>query len=70
MWRLYIKLKGQKRFKPYGGNDALQVTNLIHSPLFTDEQKEHLVAHRILEEFKTEPLVKDIEFRKVPWSTT
>ena len=65
MWRLYLKLTGQKRFKPYGGGDTLQVTKLIHSPLFTTEQKEHLVSEGIFEEFKSEPLVKAMEFRPV-----
>ena len=64
MWRLYLKLEGQKRFKPYGG-DVLQTVNLIHSPLYTTNQKEHLVSEGIIEEFQKENQVKALEFRPV-----
>ena len=61
MWRLYLKLEGQSRFKPYGGSDALQVTNLIYSPLFTTREKNYLVSEGIFEEAKKESQLKMIE---------
>tara|TARA_R100001443_G_scaffold17452_2_gene27926 strand:+ start:898 stop:1125 length:228 start_codon:yes stop_codon:yes gene_type:complete len=69
VWRLYLKLKGQKRFKPYGG-DVLQVTNLIYSPLFTTGQKEHLVSEGIIEEFQKENQIHSLEFRPVNWEAS
>ena len=68
MWRLYLKLEGQSRFKPYGGSDALQVTNLIYSPLFTTREKNYLVSEGVFEEAKKESLIKAIEFRPVNMS--
>ena len=68
MWRLYLKLEGQTRFKPYGGKEALQVTNLIYAPLYTTEEKEYLISEGIFEEFGSEPLIKEMEFRKVNMS--
>ena len=70
MWRRSLQLKGQKRFKPYGGNDALQVTNLIYSPLYTTNQKEYLVSEGIIEEFQSEELIEAMEFRPVNWEAS
>jgi len=70
MWRLYLKLKGQKRFKPYGGKDVLQVANLIYSPLFTTGQKEYLVSEGFIEEFQSRELIEAMEFRPVNWEAS
>ena len=65
MWRIYLKLDGQKKFRPYGGRESLQVTNLIFSPLYTTHQKNHLLSEGIIKEFQSENLIKAIEFRPV-----
>ena len=32
-YRVYVKMPGAKRFKPYGG-DGLMVSRLIHAPIY------------------------------------
>ena len=65
MWRIYLKLDGQKKFRPYGGRQSLQVCNLMYSPLYTTKQKNYLISEGIFDEFKDEPLIKEVQFRPV-----
>ena len=41
-YRLYGKHGNEKRFKPMDYNSGVQVVNLIHATLFTQEEKDSL----------------------------
>ena len=41
-YRLYGKYGSEKRFKPMDYNKGIQVVNLIHATLFTEEEKKSL----------------------------
>jgi len=44
MYRLYIKLPTDKRFKPVDWNAGTQVGNLIYATLFTEAERDRLLA--------------------------
>ena len=63
-FRLYVKVPGQRQFKPMDWSTGSVVGNLIHATIFTAQEAENLKAGYLAQR---ELVHLTFEFRPVDW---